>query len=422
MSERCNLVPNRSHTLRSPKATTRPIASVATRPYDAEMDSETRYQIFVSSTFLDLQEPRAAVVSALLNLDAFPAGMEMFPAADDDAWTLIEDVIRDSDYYLLIIGGKYGSIDPDLEMSFTEREFDTAVKLGKPVMAFLHGEPGKLLAEQSESVPSRRKKLTAFRKKVESTKHVKYWTSAEDLAGKVALSWNSFRRRYPATGWIRANQLASKDSLEALAKAQTEIETLRKQLANARTEAPAGAERLAQGSGSFALPVYVKGTWRGDGLYDQRIGEWTEVELTWDRVFGYLGLRMMQEANEKILEKDLGYLARLDANDELREFFLEKAREAAKSDGIEKFSWSFSGVDVADEDFQTILLQFDALGLITHSQRNRSVKDTANYWNLTPYGHTRLVQLRALNKEESSLQRVVDEASPEFDGGESATD
>lgn len=389
--------------------------------YDDEVNSETRYQIFVSSTFLDLQAPRAAVVSALLNLDAFPAGMEMFPAADDDAWTLIEDVIRDSDYYLLIIGGKYGSVDPELEISFTEREFDTAVKLGKPVMAFLHGEPGKLLAEQSEDSPARRKKLTAFRKKVESTKHVKYWTSAEDLAGKVALSWNSFRRRYPATGWVRANQLASKESLEALAKAQAEIEALKKQLNDVRTEAPAGAERLAQGSETFALPVYTKGTWSAEGVYNRRIGAWTEVELTWDRVFGYLGLRMMQQANESTLEEDLGYLARLEANDALKKFFRETAREAAKAEDVDKFKWIFTGLDVADEDFQTILLQFDALGLITHSQRNRSVKDTANYWNLTPYGHTRLVQLRALSKEEGSLQRIVDEDGPEVDGEDSAT-
>src|SRR4051812_27752340 len=120
------------------------------------MDADKRYQVFVSSTYLDLAEARAAVVSALLNLDAIPAGMELFPAADDDAWTLIEDVIADSDYYLLIIGGKYGSVDPDLEISYTEREFDTAVRLQKPVMAFLHGEPGKLQAEQTEDSDERR--------------------------------------------------------------------------------------------------------------------------------------------------------------------------------------------------------------------------------------------------------------------------
>src|ERR1700710_3079374 len=97
-----------------------------------------RYQVFVSSTFLDLQAEREAVVSALLQMDAFPAGMELFPATDDDAWTLIKRVINESDYYLLVIGGKYGSIDPETELSFTEKEYDYAVEQGKPVMAFLH--------------------------------------------------------------------------------------------------------------------------------------------------------------------------------------------------------------------------------------------------------------------------------------------
>ena len=66
------------------------------------------------------------MVSALLQLDAIPAGMELFPAADEDAWTLILRVIEASDYYLLVVGGKYGSIDPTTELSYTEREFDYA--------------------------------------------------------------------------------------------------------------------------------------------------------------------------------------------------------------------------------------------------------------------------------------------------------
>lgn len=111
------------------------------------MAEEKRFQVFVSSTYLDLADERRAVVETLLELDAFPAGMELFPATDDDAWTLIESVIEDSDYYLLIVGGKYGSIDPDLDVSYTEREYDTAVRFGKPVMAFLHGKPDQLTAK-----------------------------------------------------------------------------------------------------------------------------------------------------------------------------------------------------------------------------------------------------------------------------------
>lgn len=72
---------------------------------------DTRYQVFVSSTFRDLQDERREVMQALLEMDCIPAGMEMFPAADEQAWQLITGVIDQSDYYALIVGGRYGSTD-----------------------------------------------------------------------------------------------------------------------------------------------------------------------------------------------------------------------------------------------------------------------------------------------------------------------
>jgi hypothetical protein len=72
---------------------------------------DKRYQVFISSTFIDLKDERQAVLRAILELDHMPAGMELFPAADDSAWQLIKDVIDASDYYVLIIGGRYGSLD-----------------------------------------------------------------------------------------------------------------------------------------------------------------------------------------------------------------------------------------------------------------------------------------------------------------------
>jgi hypothetical protein len=82
--------------------------SIASHSQLGAMDK--RYQIFVSSTFADLQQERQAVMQALLSLDHFPAGMELFPASDEDQWALIKGVIDDSDYYVLVIGGRYSPI------------------------------------------------------------------------------------------------------------------------------------------------------------------------------------------------------------------------------------------------------------------------------------------------------------------------
>ena len=51
---------------------------------------EVKHQVFVSSTYKDLLDERQEVMQALLELFCIPVGMELFPAADDDQWTLIK--------------------------------------------------------------------------------------------------------------------------------------------------------------------------------------------------------------------------------------------------------------------------------------------------------------------------------------------
>jgi hypothetical protein len=133
--------------------------------------SGPRYQVFVSSTYTDLVVERQAVMSALLQFDALPAGMELFPAADDEAWTLIKRVIDESDYYLLMVGGRYGSVDED-GISYTVKEYEYAVAQGKPVMAFSHRKPDELPVKSSDVDVDVKAKLDAFRGKVEKAKHV----------------------------------------------------------------------------------------------------------------------------------------------------------------------------------------------------------------------------------------------------------
>src|SRR5229473_917212 len=110
---------------------------------------DKRYQVFVCSTFSDLQEERQEVMQALLELDCIPAGMELFPAADEDQWTLIKRVIDDCDYYMVIIAGRYGSIGPNGK-SYTQMEYEYAIDSRKPVVAFLHSDPGKIVSEKTD--------------------------------------------------------------------------------------------------------------------------------------------------------------------------------------------------------------------------------------------------------------------------------
>src|SRR5690348_10047514 len=127
---------------------------------------EKRYQVFISSTFRDLVEERQSVLKAVLELDHMPAGMELFPAADDSAWQLIKDVIDASDYYVLIMGGRYGSMD-EAGIGYTEKEYDYAIATRKAVIPLLHINPDNLPREKTETDEAIWKKLKAFRGKVE---------------------------------------------------------------------------------------------------------------------------------------------------------------------------------------------------------------------------------------------------------------
>ena len=87
---------------------------------------ETKYQVFVSSTYSDLINERKQVLDILLMADCIPAGMESFVATDDEQFNVIKKVIDLCDYYILIIGKRYGSVNEKTCLSYTEMEYNYA--------------------------------------------------------------------------------------------------------------------------------------------------------------------------------------------------------------------------------------------------------------------------------------------------------
>jgi hypothetical protein len=85
---------------------------------------QKKYQIFISSTYVDLIEERQRVLRAILDMGHIPAGMELFSAADEEQFSYIKRIIDECDYYVLVVGGRYGSVDDD-GVSYTEKEDNT---------------------------------------------------------------------------------------------------------------------------------------------------------------------------------------------------------------------------------------------------------------------------------------------------------
>lgn len=170
-------------------------------------EMEKRYQVFVSSTYADLKDERQRVTQTLMEMDCIPAGMELFPAADEEQWEFIKRVIDDCDYYLLIIGGRYGSVTAD-GISYTEKEYDYAISVGLKVLAFVHERPDDIPVGKSDIALELRAKLEAFRSKVSTNRLVKFWKAAAELPGMVALSLSKTMKLYPA---VRASAHFGRD-------------------------------------------------------------------------------------------------------------------------------------------------------------------------------------------------------------------
>lgn len=343
---------------------------------------EKRYQVFVSSTFRDLEEERQEVMHALLELDCIPSGMELFPAANETQWNLIKKVIDDFDYYVLILGGRYGSIGPE-GISYTEMEYRYALSSGKPTIAFLHRAPGKIIADKSESSAEGKEKLQAFRESVEK-KLCKHWESAQELGSVVSRSLIQLIKSNPAVGWVRANELADREATMELLQLRRRVEELQTELSRARISAPKGSEGLAQGDEEHSIGFSFSA--KTPGEYGSKTWS-SRFSPTWNEMFACIAPLMIHEATEPALKNALDNLAETE-NFERLSADKKLARQALRN------------FHISEDDFQTIKVQLRALGLIAKSDKARSVKDSGTYWTLTPYGDEIMTQLRAIRRNE----------------------
>ncbi|PFM07639.1 hypothetical protein COK92_08500 [Bacillus anthracis] len=195
---------------------------------------QKKLQVFISSTFIDLQEERQAAVQAVLNAGHIPAGMELFKAGDISQKETIKRWIEESDIYMLILGGRYGSIDEETGKSYTHWEYDYAGQLGKPRFAVVIKDDA-LKEKASKYGPDvfereNYKKYQEF-KSVVLSKISKFYSDLKDIKLAVLESLKDYEKDESLFGWISGKELKDTNSLREdnyeLLKENTE---LRKQL------------------------------------------------------------------------------------------------------------------------------------------------------------------------------------------------
>ncbi|MEA4897555.1 MAG: DUF4062 domain-containing protein [Christensenellaceae bacterium] len=185
--------------------------------------NEKKYQIFISSTYMDLIEERNAAIKTILNLGHFPIGMEMFNAGDDSQWEVIKRTIDSSDYYVVIIGLRYGST-VDTGMSYTEMEYDYAISKRIPMLTFIKDESIASTPEQRESDVDKGQRLSAFREKAKK-KVVRFWGTTDAFTTVLSTDLHNAFINTPRTGWIPAgfDPIAMIQEMGALSKENREL-------------------------------------------------------------------------------------------------------------------------------------------------------------------------------------------------------
>jgi len=191
-----------------------------------------KLQIFVSSTFIDMKEERQSAVEAVLKSGNIPAGMELFTAGNESQLQTIMRWIDESDIYVLLLGGRYGSIEKSSGLSYTEVEYDYAVSQKKPYFSIVIANEalndkvkrlGKDAIEQEEP-----KRLKDFRDKVLSNMS-SFYSESKDIKLAIHETLQDFKERHNFSGWVSGkNAIEFEILLEENRKLRLQIEELNK--------------------------------------------------------------------------------------------------------------------------------------------------------------------------------------------------
>jgi len=339
---------------------------------------DKRYQVFVSSTYKDLKDERQAVMHSLLEMNCIPAGMELFPAANEDLWTLIAKVIDDCDYYLVVVKERFGSWTPGRECSYTEKEYRHARDRGIPSAAFLFEGPDWAAVEQGGQTADESRRVREFRELL-AERSCGHWATPDELARLVATSLPSLIRGHLRLGWVRAGA-DSADDQEGVAKLHKRIEELEAQLAGAQQGDLPDIADLLQGEDPLPLKFRFVAE---DTHFDIHEPSTDQFRPTVNEVFKAIGPRMMA------LESQQSIYAALNA-------FTEKENVSRME---QAWPGRKVGSFVVDQgDFDTLLVQLRALRLIRMKALEQGPGETHNCWILTPRGTGVLTSLRAIRR------------------------
>lgn len=336
-------------------------------------DVAAKYQVFISSTFEDLREERDQVIRAVLEMGHIPVGMEMFSAADEEQWQIIARHIDESDYYVVIVAHRYGSVTEGI--SYTRKEYEYALTRKVPALGFIIEPSAPWPADRMDATGPKRKLLEDFKAKVRE-KPVSFWSTADELHSKCSIALMKAFTANPRDGWVRASAAVGPEVTAELSRLSAENAKLRSELEKAQEASTANREnemiKLIRTLGSVNRQLPYR--------YGPR-DEWQRDAEPWslDALFDLLASMLLVEYS---LADSASYLA------------MHVRADTDRPADI-----------VPHNTVRDLLSDFMTYDLVQPSTRRHTVTDTNEYWSLTPYGTDVLKWLRRLHLSQATAAK-----------------
>lgn len=236
-------------------------------------DSKKIYQIFVSSTYKDLQLERNAAMSVIVDRGNVPIGMEHFPAGDEEQFEYIKKLIENVDYYVLIIAGCYGTICPRTGKSYTEMEFDYAVERKIPIAVLVRQDIENLNSTQKETDDiAKQQAIVTFRKRVQQDRVCAYWNNKEQLKYELRKAIDNLIEVHPRKGFVR-DVIGDIKVLENL---KQENKELREKIRILSLNTPS----FASGKEQYEIEYTIIGN-----IFSDEKNRVERKSFTWDQIF-----------------------------------------------------------------------------------------------------------------------------------------
>lgn len=150
----------------------------------ASTEIKQHIPIFISSTYEDMVPYREEIQRNLIRLEQIIKGMEYFGSNPQDSLTVCLSQVRECKLFIGVLGMRYGSMDDGSGLSYSQMEYNEAIKNKIPTLIYIMSEDQPIPAKYVD-MGEKAEKLAEFKKLLKKHHTVSFFTSPDDLGKKI---------------------------------------------------------------------------------------------------------------------------------------------------------------------------------------------------------------------------------------------